>query len=557
MLALLLSTVTAATSAMDLQGRFACVLPDGPRPPWDAVLRFEQVQGQTMAWVSSLAEGAQQVPVSELVVTDDVVELHVALPSGLRVLEVRSDGANGFRVGQRGAGGGAVLSESLLQRVKPMVSPTIWGGDLVLPSGDLEHITLRVSADGTASRVDLPSHRLFDHPVEVDVHDDDMLEWSLLTRPPTSIVATPIGDEAVGMVSSGGVYTPLTLHRDLEQPVLRPQEHDDAKHPWMAKDVVLPMRIESSVAGTLVEPLDGQAQTVMLLIPGVHEDRNAAAAGHRPLLVLADRLARTGVASLRIDAPGKGASPPWPDDQGVLTNALWSLQLSGIVEQLQESGRWKEVMIGAVGDGALVAMITAARLHDNLDGVLLLSPPALPRSLIDAWQTRQLMHSRSVPEPAIEACVAARLELIRLAGQRVNNDALREAARTWLKAVALTSGGGEPTDGAVDLVLARLLAPGRVGALLAEPRRYLPRIAAPVLAIWGGRDQFMDGPQHARVATEAMQRLGGTVEPHVIDRGTHELGPVPRRGRTRGQVRRTFLPEVLTIIEDWVRPPGV
>ena len=102
----------------------------------------------------------------------------------------------------------------------------------------------------------------------------------------------------------------------------------------------------------------------------------------------------------------------------------------------------------------------------------------------------------------------------------------------------------------MELQLQGVKDPAKLRDLAEEPRRYLPRITAPVLAIWGRLDEQLDTEAHKALTVAAVQRLGGTIEAHVVERATATLGPAPAPGRRN--VRRTFVPETLAIIKDWM-----
>lgn len=536
--ALLLSTVLT----VDLQGRFFGTLPEGG----DVVLRLEQVQGRTVAWLTSLQHAQIQMPVPQIQDTEHGARLVVLFPDGEVAMEVQQVAAGlELQLSETGA-------TTVLQRVSPLGPHTTWGGDLPMASGDVEPIVVHVTPDNGPARLDLPARSVWQYPIQVDTQADGTLAWTI-PGDGHQLMVKPVGDTAPGIAVQGEDMVPLTMHRNPLEVVERPQE-PTGDVPWTSSEVTLTLRIETTVSGTLVLPAGNGVDTLVVLVPGRTESRNGLNNAHRPLLVLADTLARAGVASLRIDAPGQGGSDPWPEDQGPLSWSKWSLQLSGIIEQLREQGNWKELIIAGLDDGAMSALMTAARLGEDIDGVILLSPPALPRSVIESEQLRALLRSRGVPADNAAAVVQARLEFIRLGFEHVHDGAMREAARTWLSTMALKAGGLEPTDDLVNIVIERLRAPGRLRDLAEEPRRFLPRITAPVLAIWGKQDRLLDAAQHAHAAVEAVERLGGTIESHVLERGSHWLRPVPQPGRGVTTVRRTFLPETLTIIEDWIQP---
>ncbi len=551
------SVILSVAFATGLQGRYVAHMPpvdDVVAQHTNAgnvfVLTFEQVDGDTVAWLTSLSGGLVQAPLPEVVVDDDRTQLHLPLDLGGKIYSINSgdDGQLHIATDQG-------LS-AVLEPIEPLTNPTAWAGDLPIASGDVAPIILHVGGSGLA-RVDMPAISLRDFPVTFHQHDDGTLEFTLPTDQPTTVLAKPVGKQAEGMVTRGDAMVPITLRRDLESLPLRPQE-PVGEVPWTSQQVRMPLRIETEVAGTLVLPQAGMSlgkPPLVVLITGRGQDRDGTEDGHRPLLVLADRLARIGVASIRFDAPGAGDSDSWPSINGPLTTKLWSLQVSGLTEQLLEDDRFSEVIVAGLADGALTAAVAAARLGDDIQGVILLSCPAFPLAVIEADHARRFMVDRGIDAEAAAGVMRARLDFVHRASRGMHEGALRESAAQWLSLMAVTTGGQRPSDAAIDAAVGRILLPGRIQLLVMEPRRYLPRIQAPLLGIWGLSDDILDAPLHADTAQESIESLGGTAEMHVVDRANSKLRPVPESGRSPTSVRRTFLPDVLTIIEAWSAPP--
>jgi hypothetical protein len=78
-----------------------------------------------------------------------------------------------------------------------------------------------------------------------------------------------------------------------------------------------------------------------------------------------------------------------------------------------------------------------------------------------------------------------------------------------------------------------------------------------VLGIWGLSDDILDATIHADIAQDSIESLGGTAEMQLIPLADGMLRPVPEPDRSPSTVQRTFLPDVLTIIEAWTAPPKV
>ena len=121
------------------------------------------------------------------------------------------------------------------------------------------------------------------------------------------------------------------------------------------------------LSGTLTKPLHAQMPIpTVLLISGMGpNDRNATTyVGHKPFLVLADHLARQGIAVLRVDKRGVGKST------GVFNTTATSKDLSDDViagiEYLKTREDIDTKQIGLIGhsEGGMIAAMVAAETTD-------------------------------------------------------------------------------------------------------------------------------------------------------------------------------------------------
>ena len=116
-----------------------------------------------------------------------------------------------------------------------------------------------------------------------------------------------------GTFSQNGLSIPLVMTRGLPE-VKRPQ-HPKPPYPYETEEVSFTNVADgATLAGTLTWPLgyDKQAKqkpVVVLLVSGSgQQNRDEGLLGHKPFLVIADYLARQGIASLRYDDRATGAS---------------------------------------------------------------------------------------------------------------------------------------------------------------------------------------------------------------------------------------------------------
>ncbi|WP_233993916.1 alpha/beta hydrolase family protein [Salinibacter altiplanensis] len=120
------------------------------------------------------------------------------------------------------------------------------------------------------------------------------------------------GTRIKGQWVQGGQSFPLTLSpadkRDTAPPP-RPQ-HPEPPYPYVADSVTVRNDAAGiTLAGTLTRPEDGGPHPAVVLVSGSGpQDRNSEVANHKLFHVFADHLTRQGIAVLRYDERGVGAS---------------------------------------------------------------------------------------------------------------------------------------------------------------------------------------------------------------------------------------------------------
>lgn len=115
------------------------------------------------------------------------------------------------------------------------------------------------------------------------------------------------GDSIPGKFSQHGYSFPLTLHPG-EVKISRPQT-PKPPYPYITEDVSF-TNGDATLRGTLTLPENCTKDTpVLIMITGSGlQNRDEEAFGHKPFAVIADALARNGIASLRYDDRGFGQS---------------------------------------------------------------------------------------------------------------------------------------------------------------------------------------------------------------------------------------------------------
>ncbi|MCI4062868.1 alpha/beta hydrolase [Micromonospora sp. R77] len=285
------------------------------------------------------------------------------------------------------------------------------------------------------------------------------------------------------------------------------------------------------LAGTLTVPDGGGPHPGVLLLPGSGPlDRDG---NHRRLPLgisrdLATALATAGIAALRYDRRGVGASSGrflrtgFHDNVDDAAAALAALTAAGEVDP-------ERLFLVGHSEGALTATALAAR-GGPVAGLVLLAGTGRPGTEALRWQAARLLPSLPAP--------------VRLLLRLTRTDLVAKVARNHEKILA--------TTGDVARVGGR-----RVNArwfrefLSYDPRPDLARIHAPVLALTGDKDLQVDPADLAVIAANA----GGPVETLRLPDVTHVLRRQPGTPSLRAyrtEVRQPVDPSVTDSVMHWL-----
>ena len=287
---------------------------------------------------------------------------------------------------------------------------------------------------------------------------------------------------------------------------------------------------EQELAGTLALPDGDGPFPAVLLASGsgpLDRDSNHRRAAFDVARQLAGALAAAGLASLRHDKRGVGASPgDWRaaglyDNVDDLAAAFATLAARPEVDPAR-------VLVAGHSEGALLAVALAAR-GAPAAGLVLLSCSATPGDQLLRWQARRLA-------PTLPAPVRGLLRLLRtdLETKVAANHARVRATTTDVARV-----GG-----------ARLNARWTREFLDHDPRTDLARVRVPVLALTGSKDLQVDPADLDVIAAT----VPAPVTVHRVPDLTHTLrrqpGPASLRAY-REELRRPVDPEVLQTVAGW------
>ena len=332
------------------------------------------------------------------------------------------------------------------------------------------------------------------------------------------------------------------------------------------------------LSGTLTLPKrpegkpSGKFPAVVMVTGSGPQDRNETIGRHKPFEVIAHFLAENGMASLRYDDRGVGASTgdfldATTKDFAEDALALWKYACS--LPELDAS------KIGILGhsEGGLVGPMAAA-WEPNIAFLILLAPPGITGSEVLSSQIDRMSELQGMSRSDRAATMRLQQKLQDIAGGYFADDAsmkreiLLAIKQNWdgLKQIAQAQNPtANPEDLKADLTsqiesqFKQLKTPWFRYFLNYNPATNWMLMRCPTLAIWGSNDvQILPELNREKLllAVERNQQLDASL---VVIPGLNHLMQTCQTGLPEeyDQIEETVSPKALRVILDWAEDQGI
>ena len=257
-----------------------------------------------------------------------------------------------------------------------------WQGQLDLGMARL-NIVVNIAPDGTCT-IDSPDQGARGIPAKVVFVTADTLKFKSST----------IGAEYEGKLTDGvlrgmfmqnGMKLPLNMKPGLAK-VNRPQTPQPPFRYRTEEVSFTNAKAHATFAGTLAVPTNAKCAVLMVTGSG-QQNRDEELFGHRPFAVIADHLARKGIASLRYDDRATGKSKGGTIKTATTRDFAEDAE-SGLA-YLRALKRFSKIGIVGHSEGGAIAFMLAAK--GKVDFIVSLASPAVRGDELLLEQHRALM----------------------------------------------------------------------------------------------------------------------------------------------------------------------
>ena len=402
-----------------------------------------------------------------------------------------------------------------------------WSGKLDVMGTKL---TIVFHLDGDAPTMDSPDQAAMGFPIQIEKTAVGGISIKIPNLG-ASFEGLWTGKQILGTFKQAGLSLPLTLTP--EAALKRPQT-PVGPFPYTEEEVNF-SNGDAHLAGTLVLP-DGYTRMtpVLIMVTGSgQEDRNEEIFDHKPFPVIADALARAGIATLRYDDRGVGGSTG-----EVLTATTEDFKedaLAGI-KLLRE--RFDKVGVIGHSEGGTIALMLAA--EQKADFIVSLAGMAVSGLETVVAQSRVSLVARGYSGDVLDQYC----------------EAVRQACYVRVH------GGRMPFPDELDLpdelkqnyqaVLHQIQSPWMIKFLSLDMRPLLGGITCPVLALNGTKDIQVEPESNLGALRSGLP--ANSVNKIVALEGLNHLFQHCTTGAVSEyrQIEETIAPEALDLIVSWL-----
>lgn len=334
----------------------------------------------------------------------------------------------------------------------------------------------------------------------------------------------------------------------------RPQE-PQPPFPYRCEELAFAGRDGAvTLHGTLTLPAgEGPFPAIVLVTGSGTQNRDEEVFEHKPFLVLADWLTRHGVAVLRYDDRGYGASPEEQQRLRTTTTSDLAEDALGAFDRLRShpSIDGSRIGIGGHSEGGTIAFIAAAR-EPQVAFVVSLAGMIVPGRELLVEQNRAILCAAGVSEETAEAYARALERLYALWMTRSPEELTAQAAQLAAEAAA-----GEPLPDPLRQNLATVVGqaqnPWFDWFVRYDPAEAVAGLSGrPCLALNGTKDLQVDAERNLG-RLEALTSGAAQVRTLRCEGLNHLFQPCATGAVSEyGRIETTIAPEVLELLAEWL-----
>ncbi len=366
------------------------------------------------------------------------------------------------------------------------------------------------------------------------------------------------GNSIVGTFKQFMNEFPLVLLREEpeKKSYSRPQTPKEP-YPYYVEDVYF-NNPEAGIklAGTITLPDTKRKYPAVIMISGSGaQDRDEMIFEHRPFHVIADHLARNGIASLRFDDRGTAKSE---GDFSAGTTYDFATDVSAAVKYLKTRKEIKQIGLLGHSEGGIIAPIVASRSKD-VQFIILLAGTGDRGDRLLLMQQEAIMRASGEPESEVQKTLSINAKAFELVVQATDHDNLKTEMRKYI--TETTDNGsveipeGLSRDDFIEAQIQGICNPWMFQFMKLDPAKYLEQVQCPVLALNGAMDLQVPSQMNLNAIRNALGKGGNKDVTSREFPGLNHLFQECKTGLPEEYItiEQTIAPEVLNELSTWIK----
>ncbi len=533
----------------------------GP-PAWAALTIGTNDDGVWTTKLTAMTARAVNTPCEEVVIDGASVEFVLrAMSAHFRGL-VTEDGQrlSGKIVFDAADMGEGTFEFARTPLATDLPEPLAFSGELATPGGNMAMtlVFAHTAGGNWVGVLDVPAQGLSGLPFTSVSSDADTIT-AILEIPGSGVQVTgqivEDGQRLTGTFKQGPFEVAIDFPREADYavPTMNRPQHPEPPYPYTVRDVTIEHPDGHTLAGTLTIPAGQGPFTAAVLITGSGpQDRDETIVGHKPFFVIADYLARNGIAVLRCDDRGTGKSSGTFEGATTADFATDTLAAMQYLASVQDIDPRRVGLIGHSEGGIIAPMV--AGLTDDVDFMVLLAGTGVPGGELLLVQAELIAKAAGHNAVVMAAQRAQQERLFELIRQGLNEEQLQQELRPVIEAQLEMAGlEGEMLHEAVEAQMAQVVSPWMRYFITFDPRPALTRVKCPVLALNGTLDLQVYHDQNLPEILKAIASGGGDVTIRRYEGLNHLFQPAETGALSEyGSIETTFDEAVMRDIVAWI-----
>ena len=426
-----------------------------------------------------------------------------------------------------------------------------WKGQLDLGVQKLEvAFDIKAAENGFSATLDVPAQGASDIPVDETVFQDNHLQLTMKAMG-ASYSGTLNEGRIEGEFTQRGMTFPLNLEKgERESQRARPQDPQPPFDYRIEEVSFVNEKEGNTLTGTLTIPTGNGPFPAMVLVSGSgQQNRDEELMNHRPFWVIADYCAMHGVAVLRYDDRGMGASTGEVEDA---TSLDFSYDAEAAFDFLRKQKHIDAKRVGILGhsEGGVINFMVSARRPEVAFLVSLAGPSVNGIEVLKA-QGEAIYRAQGLSEEAIAFSSATNNQLYGI----IEESESREEADSQLRQLVKGWGYNEELT---ERTVGELASPWMYYFLKYDPTEAIVKTTCPALLLNGSKDMQVIASQNMPSYERIIAEHGKT---NLTLRELPDLNHLFQHCETGSpneyfEIDETISPEVLEMIVGFVKSVG-